>query len=703
MDPHKGRHRLFLAFIVLIACVSYASHVDMYFVKDDFNIVLFVDEHGDGEFDFDEWWGQFMWPTERTWDDIWRPIPALTWAAEFIIFGADPTALHVGQILLHALCCVLLYWCVNRLTRFRNPLAGFFAGALFAVYPLHPEAILWLTQRTVLMGLAFSLLAIIHFDVWLHRGRSRNLVWAFLFVVLGTLSREHALPLPAVFCVQALFTGPRRPLGRRIMHCLIVTAIYLAFVVGYFACRLAIWGRLTGPYSGYATNWDYAKANDVFGRFWNETMLACMVPANAHWFERPVIGDGGVNWFQVAAFGIAALGAVALLRTFRSLFKRDGSFGFLAVALTFTVVSWIPVWEVFWVNKFLLNSRSGYHLVAFLVALMAAGLVDPWSRAKNARSATWRIVLPAALALGYAVMLQVNLRSWTGGDAQVRGLQRALVHEAEIHGRHGLQLVFDVPTEYYGCTTIDKYLTTMMGRPFLDEPVHAVPFVVTARRVWWLSEGLKPDGKYLSWRSKGRPVHFYRTTADPVGVTALFGAKEVAQGDHPPTPSYPLDGELAYVLDGGKVAHPQLKGVAYPDGISERFVLPTTGALVPAGTEGALPARVGDSLIVAFDADADLKRFVLHLDTPGRAIPIPAIVGHNARRRSDGKVEVALSKIQVPTGTPGQSVPLWPPVPGAFPGLVPVMWRVEAHAADGRPVGLSETRRLVIIDARTSR
>ena len=701
MDPHKGRHRLLLAFVVLLAFISYAGHVDMYFVKDDFNVVLFVDEHGDGQFDVDEWWGQFMWPTERTWDDLWRPIPALTWAAEFLVFGADPTALHIGQILLHALCCVLLYWTVNRLTRFRNPLAGFFAGAMFAVYPLHPEAILWLTQRTVLMGLAFSLAAIIHFDVWLHRGRKKNLAWAFICVILGTLSREHALPLPAVFCVQAMLMGPRRPFGRRVVQCLAVTGIYALFVAAYFGCRYAIWQRFTGPYSGYATNWDYAVANRVFERFWGETVMACVVPANWHWFAAPVFGEGDLTWYHVVTALLGSFAGLAMFRLIRALFRREGSLGFLAVALTFTFVSWIPVWEVFWIDRNLLNSRSGYHLVAFLVALLATGLIDPWSRASVARKATWRVIAATGAALLYAVVLQVNLRSWTGGDAQVRGMQEALLAEAADHGRDRMLVVFDVPTEYHGCTTIDAYLPTMMGRPFVDDPVPAFPFPATAQRWHWFGPGISPDAALAKWRGRGRDLRFYKSTREPVGVTAMFGATEPAQGDAPPKPVFPLDGELAFVVDGGGVVHPVVEGARYPDGISSAFMSATTERVAPEAA-GAIPVRAGDSLLVEFEAAPGLSRFVLHLDIPERQLPIPVIVGVNARRTTEGRVRVRLADIMMPTDD-GRTAPLWPPIPGAFPGLVPVMWRVEAQDAQGRGIGLSETRRLVIIDARTSR
>jgi len=697
MDPHRGRHALLLAVVVLCAFSAYAGSLDTYFVKDDFNIVLFAP---DGEFDAERWWDQLIWPTARDWDDIWRPIPALTWALEYVIFGADPTALHIGQVLLHCLCCVLLYWCVNRLTGFRNPLAGFVAALLFAVYPIHPEAVLWLTQRTVLMGLAFSLAALILFDVWLHQRRRRHLVGAWVCVILGTLSREHALPLPAVFCVQALLMGPQRPLRERAQDIGWVIAVYGCFVAAYFGCRHLIWGRFTGPYSGFPTNAAYAEANHVWERFWNETIMSGVVPANWHWFKEPVAGDGGPTWYSVIAWTLAAIASWAVLRTILAIRKNRGAFGFIAVAATFTFVSWLPVWEVFWVNKYLLNSRSWYHLIAFLVAWVGVGLVDPWSPPKTPRRGALRLVLPALLAIGYAVILQINLRSWDGGSAQIRDMQMALVEESQEQGDQTMLVVLDTPLEYFGCTTISTYLSTMMGPPFVQPRVPCEALIQTVR--WrWLDPLLRPKQPIRRWQDTlGRPVRYYVATTNPVGLQPVFGATEPEQGDLPPRSVFPRDGEIAGIGPEGMAIVSRSPGAWRPPTFRDIRLDRSLNATLEAKIQG-LPGTAGDAMAVVFDADADTAQFVLHLSVPERQIPFPLTVGQDTHvidgaQPGQKRFLVDMGKLAF------QGVVLWPPRQQAFNGYLPIAWRVEAKDRAGRSVGISASARLLIIDGRSS-
>ncbi|MAG55074.1 MAG: hypothetical protein CMJ83_02160 [Planctomycetes bacterium] len=694
-DPHRGHHRLLVIFVAVVGFASYAGNLDTYFVKDDLSMGMFTDE--DGGFRFEGWWKQLGWPTERTWDDIWRPIPALSWALDYVVFGPDPVAFHIGNVLLHVLCCVLLYWLVNRLTRFRNPLAGFFGAMMFAVFPVNPEAVLWLTQRTVLMGLAFSFLAMILFDAWMHRRRTRLFVLAWICVVLGTLSREHALPLPGVFCTMALFCGPARPLATRFKDIGKVIAVGIAFIAAYFACRYAIWGRFTGPYSGYPTNAAYAAANDVFGRF-GETVRICLVPGNADWFQRPAFGD--LSWLALLIWLESALLAIAVFHMIRSWTRARDAFGFAAVVVVFTFTAWIPVWEVFWVNPNLLNSRSAYHLVAMLVAWLGVTLVDPWCPTRTSRGALARLLVPTVAAALFTVVLQVNLRSWDVGGAQVRGLQEAVVQESKRHGPDAVYVVFETPSEYRGCPTIDNNLFALCQPPFLHRRVLAFPFV-SGHRALWPGRALDPDGRLRQWRDgvagpSRRPIAYYRATPNPPGLRALFGAPESPQGDAPPSPAFPEDGGLVIIGPDGRALWPTARPPV-PEAGLERTSLDLATLRRPSpGTAKEVDVDVAPDLRFVFDAPTGQTRWVLHLDTPLLSVALKLAAERNARRVG-GRVVYRLSAGNL--DPEGDTIP-WPLFPQWIDGALPVMWRVEAQDAAGAAIGLSRTSRLVILDAR---
>ena len=72
------------------------------------------------------------------------------------LFGLNPAAHHLTNVLLHAASSVLLFLVLLRMTGALWPSA--WVAAVFAVHPLHVESVAWLAERRdVLSGLFFML------------------------------------------------------------------------------------------------------------------------------------------------------------------------------------------------------------------------------------------------------------------------------------------------------------------------------------------------------------------------------------------------------------------------------------------------------------------------------------------------------------------------------------------------------------------
>ncbi len=93
-----------------------------------------------------------------------RPIPRLSHAIEYGLWGNIPARAHIINTLLYLLCCILV--CLFfRQSLFENVLKGIpliIAVAIFAFHPLHVEAVASLKNREVILAFIFGILLIVN-------------------------------------------------------------------------------------------------------------------------------------------------------------------------------------------------------------------------------------------------------------------------------------------------------------------------------------------------------------------------------------------------------------------------------------------------------------------------------------------------------------------------------------------------------------
>lgn len=167
----------------------------------------------------------------------------LSHMADRSVFGTSARGPHLVNVLLHATATVL----VLLLAYAWMPHRGFalFAGLLFAVHPVHVEAVAWVSGRSDLLFGVFFSLALLSDKLYGSSARRRWLAASLAFFVAALSSKEAAVVLPVLVAVRAFLTdvgeGDRSRWHRTLtapLPSLVTLAVFLWIRFGLIATPL---------------------------------------------------------------------------------------------------------------------------------------------------------------------------------------------------------------------------------------------------------------------------------------------------------------------------------------------------------------------------------------------------------------------------------------------------------------------------------
>jgi hypothetical protein len=197
----RGRLSWRLAVPVLLAILAFANAIPNGFVYDDRGLIA--------RFSNDSFPGGSYW-------NLRRSVTLLSYWTDWRLWGTWSPGYRVSSIALHALATALVGIVARAITGRRS--VAFVAAILFAVHPVHVEAVASFANRKDVLALIFALLTL---RLWLVPGR-RAYVAALACFVLGLLSKEVAviglvvmLILADLLLRRAAAGGERRAPGAR--------------------------------------------------------------------------------------------------------------------------------------------------------------------------------------------------------------------------------------------------------------------------------------------------------------------------------------------------------------------------------------------------------------------------------------------------------------------------------------------------------
>jgi tetratricopeptide (TPR) repeat protein len=325
----------------------------------------------------------------------YRPLQMLTYRLLANAFGMDPAAFHLCSLLL-AIAGVLAAFAVFHLLT-DNLFLSFAAAALFAVDPVHTEAVDWIAASPDLGCALFLLLAFAFFllaqnksirpprSLLLYRGLS---VAAFAAALLW---KETAAVFPLLVASWILIAHQEQ--RRRAFPALRASAPYWITLAVYVVLRVDALGSLgAGGRSWRLSPAQFALTDaHLFLRYWAK--LALPIRLDAYSSFVPVLSWLDLRALAAIAFVLVVIAGVALL------VRRAPLCGFAALWVCLTL---LPVMDLNALGRNALTERylyipsAGFCLLVVLGIAYVSGLLRP----RHRRILAVSLLVAAISALG---------------------------------------------------------------------------------------------------------------------------------------------------------------------------------------------------------------------------------------------------------------------------------------------------------------
>lgn len=408
------KERLRIGCLAALAAIIYANTLWNQFTLDDGLYIA-----GNPQVTRFSWRG-LLAPHRFT--NVFRPFSFLTFAFNWAL-SPNPFGFHLFNLLLHAAVTLLLYFLLCALLEetAQGRTIAFVAAALFAVHPIHTEAVTSIVGRPELLAAGFL------FAAWLLHLLDRAIPTLLCFA-LALLSKESA----AVFLPLAIVGDYARDKWKpplRYAEIGGVTTIYLGLlwhVQGGRFGQPAI-SLLDNPLGNLPALWRILNALRVAWKYVALQLYPAVLSCDYSFNQIPVYKD----WLHTLPAAIAAVAVVGLwlwaVRNRKSEWILAGGIYFAGFATTANIL--IPTGTI-------LGERLAY-LPSAGICLLAATL---WMRISEAAEQKQQRALLAVLVIAVGVLgarTVIRNRDWRNNLTLFTAAVHAAPNSAKAHNNLG--------------------------------------------------------------------------------------------------------------------------------------------------------------------------------------------------------------------------------------------------------------------------
>lgn len=243
----------YLLLLAAAAIVVYANSLWNGFAYDDDWIILRNDRVHQLR-DLAKIWGTPYWPTFGTVLGLYRPLTIFAYALQWAAADGAPWVFHAVNVALHATATTLVFALLAQFTSARAALIG---ALLFALHPVHTEAVANVVGQAELLAAVTTLAACV---IYARRRTDaahiglRTIAVITLLYALGLLSKEASVTLPGLLVLLDIAQG-RVKLNRAgiiayVRQVWLLLFVLAATVVFYLSIRVGVLGSISGSDAG---------------------------------------------------------------------------------------------------------------------------------------------------------------------------------------------------------------------------------------------------------------------------------------------------------------------------------------------------------------------------------------------------------------------------------------------------------------------
>ncbi len=238
---------LHCAILAFLCALCYVFFINGPFLSDDLTIIAGnpnIRHLSDvGQFFTSHYWNEVHTGTRG----VFRPLREASFSLIYATLGLNPIFYHLASLLLHVAVILLLYFLAKRL--FEDDLAAMLGAAMFAVHPIHLEAVLWAKNQAELLVALFVVLSFMAFLSALRRidKPAHAYGWcagATALYALGLMCKESALALPGILLLYILFSMPREKMRKALVMVAPMLLVGLAYALFQFTSSKLIAGAV---------------------------------------------------------------------------------------------------------------------------------------------------------------------------------------------------------------------------------------------------------------------------------------------------------------------------------------------------------------------------------------------------------------------------------------------------------------------------
>ncbi len=370
--PIAQRPAILFGIPVLLAAVAYLTALPAGFVLDDYHFLLGNDAVTGGVH------LPLFQAIATEGGAFYRPLPVFLMSVEHALWGASPFGYHLVSVLLHLAATAAVVALARRLAGAR---AALWAGALFAVHPVHVEVVACIANRSEVLATLFVVLAWLAF---LRHGDSRSegtndgdpapfgrrygpLVAMNAWALLALLCKESAFTLPLGLGALGLWRRPRQPWAP--LFCIPALLAALALRHGVFEGIAGVRQHDVFAEALHAKWFTVVRGIATYGELLvaPTTQLASYAPP-AYPFVEGITGAVVVGALVVLAVAVAALWGL------RS--PQAGSLGLVLLVATISPYLHLIPFSVIIAERFLYLPSVGFCLAAGWLIARTRDAVD---------------------------------------------------------------------------------------------------------------------------------------------------------------------------------------------------------------------------------------------------------------------------------------------------------------------------------------